>query len=94
MQGPVTLYQKYPISKNSVCKDQKFGSKNWQKNRQKNIAGLRPALPPYGAAPLPPTQVGGKCLVAVVLDDQDRTLCLFTIQKEEELRGDGTGTPY
>jgi len=44
------------------------------KNRQKKIAGLRPATPAYGAAPLPSTQVCAKYLAAVVLDNQDRAL--------------------
>ena len=56
-----------------------------QKSSKKNIAGMRPAILHYGAAPLPSTQVDGKCLVAVVLDNQGRTLRLFTIQKEEDL---------
>jgi len=45
-------------------------------NRQKKIAGLRPAPPPYGAAPHFPTQVDAKYLAAVVLDNQpeDRSL--------------------
>ena len=46
------------------------------KNHQKKFAGLRPASPPYGAAPLQPTKVGAKCLATVVLDNQDRAFCL------------------
>ena len=46
---------------------------------KKIIAGLRPTHPPHGAAPLPPTQVGGKCLPAVVLDNQDRALRRFKL---------------
>ena len=44
-----------------------------KKNR---IAGLRPAPPPYGATPLPPTQVGAKCLAAVVLSHPNPALNL------------------
>jgi len=83
MQGFITLNQKFPISKNSVLKDQEFVIKIDQ-NRLKKVAGLRPALPTYGAVPLPLTQVGGKCLAAVMLDNQDHELrlppplfCLF-----------------
>jgi len=49
-------------------------SRNRQKIIKKNFAGLHPAPPPYGAAPLPPTKVGAKCLAAVVLDNPDRAL--------------------
>jgi len=53
--------------------------RNFSKNRgkiiKKNLAGLRPAPLPYGAAPLPPNKVGAKCLAAVVLDNPDRALC-------------------
>ena len=45
------------------------------KNHPKKIVGLRPAPTPYGAAHLPPTKVGAKCLAALVLDNQDRALC-------------------
>jgi len=84
MQDPVTLHLKFPISKNSVFKDQEFVFKIWQKSSKQKIAGLHSAPPPYGAAPLPPTwvahlpptQVGTKCLAAVVLDNQDRALHL------------------
>jgi len=38
------------------------------------FAGPRPAPIPYGAGPLPPTKVGAKCLVAVVLAHHDRVL--------------------
>jgi len=56
---------------NRELKDQEFVSKNSQKHHQK-IVGLRPT-PPYGAALLPPpTQVGAKCLAAVVLDNHNR----------------------
>jgi len=44
------------------------------KNHQKKFAGLRPAPPPYGAACVPPTKAGAKCLAAMVLDNQDRVL--------------------
>ena len=46
------------------------------KNRPKKIVGLCPTIPHYGAAPISPTQVGGKCLATMVLDNQDRALCL------------------
>ena len=46
------------------------------KNHQQKFAGPRLAPIPYGAAPLPPTKVGAKCLSAVVLDNQDRALSL------------------
>jgi len=64
------------ICKNSVFKDQEFVFKIWQKSSKQKIAGLHPAPPPYGAAPLPPTHVGTKFLAAVVLDNQDRALHL------------------
>ena len=76
MQDPVTLHLKFPISKNSVFKDQEFVFKIWQKSSKQKIAGLHSAPPPYGAAPLPPTHVGTKFLAAVVLDNQDRALHL------------------
>jgi len=41
------------------------------KNHQKKIAGLHPAPPPNGAAPLLPTKVPAKCLAAVVLAHPD-----------------------
>ena len=70
---PVTLgpdFLKFRIYKNSVFK---FKTKKFSINRQKimnkNFAGLRPALPPYGAAPHPPTKVNAKYLAAVVLDN-------------------------
>jgi hypothetical protein len=44
------------------------------KNHQKKIAGLHPAPTPYGAAPLPQTKLGAKCLAAVVLAHHDRVL--------------------
>jgi len=46
-------------------------------NRQKTIVGLRPVPFPCGAVHCPPTQVGAKCLAAVVLDNQDRALRPF-----------------
>jgi len=50
----------------------------------KKIAGLHPAPPPYGAAPLLPTKVPAKCLAAVVLAHPDRVLnlraCIIQIQ--------------
>jgi len=58
------------ISKNSVFQDQDIFSKN----RQKIIQFFSWGHPPYGAAPLPPTKVGAKCLAALVLDNQDCTL--------------------
>ena len=63
------------ISKKSVFQGQDMFSKNRQKIIQKKIVGLRPAPTPYGAAHLPPTKVGAKCLAALVLDNQDRALC-------------------
>jgi len=65
--GPDFL--KFCIEKNSVFQHQEIFSKNRQKFI--NFAGLRPAPPPYGAAPLPPTKVGAKCLAAVVLDNPE-----------------------
>ena len=47
------------------------------KNHQK--AGLRSALPPYGAALLTPTKAGAKYLVPVVLDNQNRALRLLSL---------------
>jgi len=47
-----------------------------QKTLKKKITGLRPARPPYGAAPLPPTKVGAKCLATVVLAHPDCALSL------------------
>jgi len=74
MQSPITFNLKFPISKNSVFKDQKFVSKIGQKSSKK-ISGLHPAPPPYGgAAPFPPIQVGTKCLATVVLAKLDRAL--------------------
>jgi len=67
------------VSKNSVFQDQDIFPKNRQKIIKKKSAGLRPAPPPYGAAPVPPTKVGAKGLAAVVLDNQDCTLRLKTI---------------
>jgi len=62
----------------------------FEKSSKKIIAGVRPALPPFaGVRPaLPPcaphslltTQVGTKCLAAVVLDNQDRALRLEWVQ--------------
>ena len=61
-------------------------SKNRQKIIQKKFAGLCPAPPPYGAAPLPPTNVGAKCLAnnqkaAVMLNNPDRALCQGSYSK-------------
>ena len=53
--------------------------KNRPKIIFKKIEGLRPAPPPYGAAPLPPTKVGAKCLSVVVLHNQDRALSLLGV---------------
>ena len=50
----------------------------------KKLAGLRHAPPPYGAAPLPPTKVGAKCLAAVVQDNQDRALRLKSAVKRSQ----------
>ena len=36
--------------------------------------GLRPAPPPYGAVPIPPTRVGAECLAAEMLAGHDRVL--------------------
>ena len=44
----------------------------------RKITGLRPAPPPYGAAPLPHTEVGAKCLAAVVFAHPDCALSLNT----------------
>ena len=55
------------------------------KNHQKYFAVLRPALPPYGAAPLPSTKVGAKCLAAVMLAHHDRVLSLGS--KSAQLKG-------
>ena len=63
-------FLKVCISKNSFFQDQDI----FPKNRQKIIKKKFAAPPPYGAAPLPPTNVGAKCLAAVVLDNQDRAL--------------------
>jgi len=57
------------ISKNSVLQDQDIFSKIHKKSSKKNFAP-----PPYGAAPLPPTKVGAKCLAAAVLAHRDRVL--------------------
>jgi len=55
-------------------KTKAFFPKIDQKSSTKKIKVLRPAPPPYGAAPLPPTKVGAKCLAAVVLAHHDRVL--------------------
>ena len=79
-----TGFWKFCIYKNSVFK---FKTKNFSKNRQKiinkNFAGLRPAPPPYGAAPHPPTKANAKCLAAVVLDSP-----------AGPCTSEGTGTAY
>jgi len=54
--------------------DQDIFSKNRPKIIKKHFAGLCPAPPPYGAAPLLPTKVVAKCLAAVVLAHPDRAL--------------------
>jgi len=43
---------------------------------EKSHRGAAPHISSYGAAPLPPTQAGAKCLATVVLDNQDRALRL------------------
>jgi len=53
-----------------------FFFKNPQKIIKKKFAGLLPAPPPYGAAPLPSMKVGAKCLAAAVLAHRDRVLSL------------------
>jgi len=55
----------FPAFKTRIC------PKNRQKIIKKKFAGLRPAHSPYGAAPLPSTKVGAKCLTAVVLDNPE-----------------------
>jgi len=62
------------ISENSVFQDQDIFSKNRPKIIKKYFAGLCPAPPPYGAAPLLPIKVVAKCLAAVVLAHPDRAL--------------------
>ena len=69
-EGPITLNPIFRIQTNSGPTDQKFVSKNLQKNVTKNNSGAVP--PPYGAAPFPLTQVGSKCLATVVLDNHNR----------------------
>jgi len=49
---------------------------NLTKIVEKSHCGAVPRISSYGAAPFPPTQVGAKCLAAVVLDNQDRALRL------------------
>ena len=53
MQSPITLNLKFPISKNSVFKDQDLVSKIWQKSSKRKIAGLRPASFLAGLCPSP-----------------------------------------
>ena len=60
-----------------LCKTKTFFPKIHEKSSKK-FAGLRPALPPYGAAPLPPTKVGAKFLAALVLAHHDRVRSLLT----------------
>jgi len=42
----------------------------------KNSRGSAPHPPPYGAAPLPPTEAGAKCLATVMLAHHDRAFSL------------------
>jgi len=68
---PVTLkpdFLRFRISQNSVFQNQQFFSKNRQQIIKKSPEFF------LGAAPLPPTKVGAKCLAAVVLDNPDRAL--------------------
>ena len=76
MQGPITFNHKLPFQKFCLSRPRFFFQK-LTKIVQKKIAGLHPALLPYEAVPHPPTQVGGDCLAAVVLDNQDRALRLY-----------------
>jgi len=59
------VFPRIPSFKTKIC------PKNRQKIIKKKFAGLRPAHSPYGAAPLPSTKVGAKCLTAVVLDNPE-----------------------
>ena len=78
---PVTRtpsFLKFCIFKNSVFARPRHFFQKSTKNHPKKFAGLRPALPPYGAASLPPTKVSAKCLAAVVLAHHDRVRSLLT----------------
>jgi len=55
------------------------------KNHQICFCGaVCPAPPPHGAAPLPPTKVGTKCLAAVVLAHHDRVFSPPKNQKKSD----------
>jgi len=73
---------------NLVFEDQEIVSKRWQKSSKKKILGLRPEPPPYGAAPLPPTQVSAEWLAAVVLDNHNHAHSLTTKKKEKNIASD------
>ena len=67
------FFEKFVFPRILSFKTKTFCQKS-TKNHQKFFARLRPAPPPYGAEPLPPTKVGAKCLAAVVLDNQNCAL--------------------
>ena len=70
-QPEICYFQEFCLWRPNIC------FQKLTKIVQKKIAGLHPALLPYEAVPHPPTQVGGDCLAAVVLDNQDRALRLY-----------------
>ena len=73
--GHVTsCFSKFWISKNSVFNDQEFFPKIHKKSSK--------TVENRGAAPLPPTQVGAKCLAAVVLDNQGRAHSLCPLRSQ------------
>ena len=61
-----TGYFEIPYFQEFCLSRPRFFFQKSTKNHQKKTTGLRPAPPPYGVAPLPPTKAGAKCLPAVV----------------------------